>query len=221
MLGTHLPATLSQTGDLDIGLFQTIAIAVEDNISGDMEAVLKSVDKKFEAIPYSMDGRKTMRYALRVEGEERFSVDILSPMRGPDADKVSHLPSIQSDAQFLRYLDFLLFQEVNSVALHGAGIPINVPDPTRYALHKMLVSQMRRQDDQRSAAKARKDLDQATSLIEVLSVARPDDLTDLWAELCDRGPQWQKMALASLRQMPESIAIALGEEAEPRPKGMS
>ena len=219
MLGIHLPATLSRTGDLDVGLFQTIAIAVEDNIASDLEAVLKTVDPRFESVPYAMDGRKTMRYALRIEGEERFSVDILSPMRGPDTGRIGHLPSIRSDAQFLRYLDFLLFQEVNSVALHGAGVPINVPDPTRYALHKMLVSQMRRQDDQQSAAKSRKDLDQAAALIDVLSVQRPDDLRDFWEELCDRGASWKDMALASLRQMPESAAIALGVELLPQPTG--
>lgn len=178
--------------------FQSIAIAAEDKIEVDLESVLKSVDSRFSAVPYSMDGRKTLRYALRVGGDERFSVDFLSPMRGPDRTKIGSLPALRSDAQFLRYLDFLLYQETTSVALHGAGIPIRVPDPTRYALHKLIVSQMRRQDDQQSAEKSRKDLDQAHALISILAIQRPDDLKDFWNELCERGMSWRVKAIAGL-----------------------
>lgn len=212
MLGVRVPATLSRTGDLDIGQFQSIAIAVEDEIEQDFEALLKTVDKRFVSVSSPVDTRKTLRYALRIGGDERFSVDVLSPLRGPDREKVGVLPALRAGAQFLRYLDFLLYQEVNSVALHGAGIPINVPDPSRYALHKLIVSQMRRMEDPRSAAKSRKDLDQAGALIQILSVQRPGDLKDLWQELCDRGPSWREKAMASLAQLPEPIAEALGEK---------
>lgn len=212
LLGTHMPAALGQTGDLDVGQFQSIAIAVEDKIDMDLEAVLKTVDSRFEALPDPIDGRRTLRYALRVGGDERFSVDVLSPMRGPDRPRIGALPALRSDAQLLRYLDFLLYQEVNSVALHGAGIPINVPDPARYALHKLIVSQMRRQHDPRSAAKSRKDLQQAASLISVLSRHRPGDLKDLWQELCARGPAWREKAVTALRNLPKEAHIAVGEE---------
>lgn len=211
MLGVRLGATLGQTEDLDIGQSHSIAVAVHDKIDQNLEEVLKAVDKRFEAIPDAMDTRRTMRYAIRAGAEQIYGVDVLSPMRGPDRDKIGHLPALQSDAQFIRHLDFLLYQEQNSVVLHGAGIPINVPDPTRYALHKLIVSQMRRADNQRSARKAGKDLNQAEALIRVLAKQRPDDLTDLWQELCERGPSWREMALKSLAQMPVDISRALGE----------
>jgi hypothetical protein len=210
MLGCHLPATLSRTGDLDIGQFHSIVIAVEDAIDQDFEAVLKKVDTRFEAVPDPTDGRRTLRYALRIGGDERFSVDVLSPMRGPDRSKIEKLSALRSDAQLLRYLDFLFYQEVNSVALHGAGIPINVPDPTRYALHKLIVAQMRHQDIARSAAKSRKDLQQAEALIGVLARQRPDDLRDMWQELCDRGPSWRSKAQASLATLPDWVSDAVG-----------
>ena len=210
LLGYHLAATLSITGDLDIGQFQTISVAVEDKIEQDFETLLKKVDTRFEAIPNPIDGRHTLRYALRVGGDEQFSVDVLSPMRGPDIPRIGKLASLRSDAQMLRYLDFLLYQEVNSVALHGAGVPINVPDPTRYALHKLIVAQMRRQEDPRSAAKSRKDLEQARALIGVLSQVRPDDLKDLWQELCARGSSWEAKARASLAMLPEWVSEAVG-----------
>lgn len=212
MLGVRLPATLSRTGDLDVGQFTSIAIAVEDRIDQDLETVLRTVDSRFEAVPDMIDGRRTVRYALRSGGSDLFTVDILTPLRGPDQGRVAALPALRTDAQLLRYLDFLLYQEVNSVALHGAGIPINVPDPTRFALHKLIVAHLRRHDDPRSQTKSRKDLEQAASLIGVLAHQRPDDLRDYWAELCERGPSWRKAATASLASLPPTIAQALGAD---------
>lgn len=212
MLGVHVPAGLSRIGDPDIGQLRSIAIAVEDEIAPDLESVLKSVDRRFEPIPSPSDTRKTLRYALRVGGDERFSVDVLSPLRGSDRNRAGNLTALRSGAQFLRYLDFLLYQEVNAIVLHGAGIPINVPDPTRYALHKLIVSQVRRMEDPRSAAKSRKDLEHARALIAALSVQRAEELKDLWRELCGRGPSWREKALAAVRQLPAEIAQALGEE---------
>jgi hypothetical protein len=208
-LGVYLPATLTRTGDLDLGQFESIALAVKDGIDANLEDVLRRVDGDFIGIPDPMDGRRTLRYALRKDGEEKFSVDVLSPLRGPDRSRIAALPALRSDAQLLRYLDFLLYLENNSVSLHGAGIPINVPDPTRYALHKLVVSQMRRQDIPRSRIKARKDLDQAEALIRVLAKQRPGDLEDLWRELRERGPSWRQKADAALRQLPQDIQILL------------
>jgi hypothetical protein len=209
LLGCHLPATLSRTGDLDVAQFPSISLAVEDAIDRDFEAVLKKVDQRFEAIPDAMDGRRTLRYALRVGGDERFAVDVLAPWRGPDRSRTESLPALRSHAQLLRYLDFLLFQEVNAVALHGAGVPINVPDPARFALHKLIVAQLRHQGVARSAAKAKKDLQQAQALIGVLASQRPDDLKDMWRELCDRGPSWRSKANASLAALEGWVAEAV------------
>ena len=66
--------------------------------------------------------------------------------------------------------------------------------------------------DQQSAAKSRKDLEQARALIGVLAIQRPDDLKDLWQELCERGAFWRDKATASLAQMPNEIALALGKD---------
>lgn len=204
MLGVRLAASLSRTADLDIGQFESIALAVDDHIDEDLEAVLKRVDSGFESIPDPMDGRRVLRYALRVNGEERFSVDVLSPLRGPDRHRVTSLRALRAHAQLLRYLDFLLYQEVNSVVLHGAGIPVNVPDPARYALHKLLVAQARAALP-RSREKARKDLDQAAALIDALARQRPHDLQDLWADLRGRGPSWRQKADRSLALLPDDV----------------
>ena len=109
-----------------------------------------------------------------------------------------------TDAQLLRFRDFLLYQEQNAVVLHGAGIPVNVPTPERYACHKLLVSQMRHAIP-RSQIKARKDLDQATALIESLLAERLADLADVWTEMRARGESWRRKADRALTRLPPDL----------------
>ena len=45
-----------------------------------------------------------------------------------------------ASAQPLRHLDFLIRDPVRSVLLHGGGVPVTVPAPERYCVHKILLS---------------------------------------------------------------------------------
>ena len=86
MLGFRAPGAAARTGDVDIGQFPAISIAVGDRIEPDPLSVLKSVDPAFEAVPSPFDPRRTLRYAIRGGSEERFVVDVLAPMLGPPRD---------------------------------------------------------------------------------------------------------------------------------------
>jgi hypothetical protein len=70
-------------------------------------------------------------------------------------------------AEPLRFLDFLIRDPVRSILLHNAGVSVVVPDPARYAVHKLMVAG-RRQNDAGGKAKSEKDLRQAAILFEVL-----------------------------------------------------
>ncbi len=61
----------------------------------------------------------------------------------------------------------------------GEGVPVNVPSPGRFALHKLWVSRRRDVTDQ---AKAAKDLLQAQQILDVLVEDRPGDLAAAWEE---------------------------------------
>ncbi len=39
----------------------------------------------------------------------------------------------------LRFLDYLIHEPIRAVLLHGAGVPVLVPSPERYAIHKLIV----------------------------------------------------------------------------------
>ena len=82
------------------------------------------------------------------------------------------------------------------------AVVATVPDPARYALHKLLVHVERRKHN---PAKAVKDLKQSAALIEVLSDFRRDDLVKLWRDLLARGPGWRKRARSGFAGLANEI----------------
>jgi hypothetical protein len=214
MLGVRFDDAAGQTSDLDLAQFHAISLAVEDSIPEDFLTTLQAVDARFTAIPSAMDGRRTLRYAIRTGTQEEFAVDLLTPHRGPDRPKITTLPALKGDAQLLRFLDFLLYNEINAVSLYGAGIPINVPAPERYAIHKLIVSRMR-MDTPSSRTKARKDIRQAEALLEVLLEDRIEDVRDAWNDARARGPSWRSKLDAGASALRPEIRTALLDLTDP------
>ena len=94
-------------------------------------------------------------------------------------------------AQPLRYLDYLIREPVRAVLLHGAGVPVTVPRPERYAVHKLIVATQRRADGE-YGAKRDKDISQAGEITEAMHVKRRWlDLAEAWIEAWERGPAWR------------------------------
>lgn len=75
--------------------------------------------------------------------------------------------------------------------LHKSGIPVTVPDPSRYAVHKLIVAS-RRHNDGESAIKRDKDIRQAGILFEaLLQTRRSSDLALAYNEAWERGDAWR------------------------------
>lgn len=124
-------------------------------------------------------------------------VDFVTPNAGPDTDAPQMLPSLKTNAQPLRFLDFLIRDPAPAVVLHGSGIYVHVPAPERYAVHKLILSLYR----PAAIAKRDKDLLQAERLIEALAERRPGELKDVWEEAYERGPHWRKYLLEGMRNL--------------------
>lgn len=116
--------------------------------------------------------RKQPSTSFRIRGKD-FRIDVLTPMRGRETERPLLIKNFATYAQPLRFLDYLLEAIQPAVLLFEHGIMVNVPSPARFAIHKCVVSQMR---IPAYAAKARKDLDQAEQLFQVLLEERPGDL---------------------------------------------
>lgn len=205
MLGVRLPQAAVQTGDVDIAQFRAVSIAVEDRTPPILD-VLRAVDPTFQPVPHRLERTATTAYRSR----SNLRVEFLVPNRGPNRDAPDRLPALATDAQPLRFLDFLIYEAVPAIVLHEAGVYVNVPSPQRYALHKLIVAQRR----QSGSPKIDKDLRQAAALIEVLAATRRHDLSDAWHELVARGPKWRQLASRGLEALPGDARAALTAAAE-------
>lgn len=214
-LGIRLPGALLQTGDTDFAQFHSIASEIEDNIPSIL-AILRTVDPSFQPIPHRADTRFTTKYANR----HGYLVEFLTPNRGSDthADKPTRMPALgDTAAQPLRYMDFLIHEPIRALLLHGDGIPVLVPAPERYAIHKLIVASQRATDA--GLGKRDKDLMQARQLVEALVLARMDrELAEVFLEAWERGPSWQQAIRGGLGYLAEDEAalvrqsLALGLE---------
>jgi hypothetical protein len=205
LLGVRLPAASIMTGDVDFAQFHSVSMLVEDTMPPMLDT-LRAVDKTFRERPH-LDRRAATAYV----NAKNFSVEFLTPNRGSNdnVEEPARMPALGgASAQPLRYLDFLIAQPVRAVLLHKGGVPVTVPAPERYAIHKLIVSIMRKHDAN-DAAKARKDVQQAGLLIEALTLnSRQADLGFTWMEAWDRGPSWREHLVAGHRRLtPESIDL--------------
>jgi hypothetical protein len=206
MLGKRLPVAALQTGDVDIAQFKNLSISIGDQTPPVLD-VLKNVDKSFRPVPHLRGEENVTSYVAKAG----IRVDFLTPNEGADTDEPQHLSAFHTDAEPLRFLDFLIYDPEPAVILHNAGIYVLVPAPQRYAVHKLIVSRRRKEGE----AKRDKDVQQAEALLKVLAEKRPYELKAAWREARDRGRTWQRLmaqGLALLSAMSRDLTLkAVGE----------
>jgi hypothetical protein len=192
VLGVRLPASSLQTGDIDIAQFKNVSVAIEDQMTPVLD-VLKNVDKTFRPVPHVSGGGRVTSYVAK--GGLR--VDFLTPNEGSDTDQPQALPALRTDAQPLRFLDYLIYEPVPAITLHNAGIYVHVPAPERYAVHKLIVSRRR----PKGLAKRDKDLRQVEALLEVLAPRQPHEFKSAWDEAYNRGQMWRQLLTEAAGQL--------------------
>jgi hypothetical protein len=193
ILGVQMPEAFHATEDVDVAQFHEISVALDDRAEPGLEDALADVGDLMPA--NSLYPRQPTGY--RVGGDTL--VEILTPNRGPDRDEPLELPALGAHAKALRFLDFLLANAIPAAVPHRYGILVNVPQPARYAVHKLIVANRRSQS---VAAKRRKDLEQAAALIRIIAGDQPEELADAWHEAAGRGSQWQSAVTSGAKGLP-------------------
>lgn len=96
---------------------------------------------------------------------------------------------------------------------------MQIPNPARYAFHKLIVAGQRPVSEHPKKAK---DLRQASLLITVLAEERPGDLLQAWDSLIVRGRSWGKRVndgMEAMRKLyPEAPDISDLLELGPGPR---
>jgi hypothetical protein len=171
--------------DLELALPATLTINAKDAIT--------SLEAGLLPVPGFRPWDKTGSFISKVDKQLR--VDFLAPMVGGKSQPYEH-DGLGVPLQPLRFLEFILEDIQQAVVISAVGaVMANVPDPGRYALHKILVFVERRA---RNPEKAKKDLRQAAALLQVLEEFRIEDLGLLWNDLLQRGPGWRERARKGL-----------------------
>lgn len=123
-----------------------------------------------------------------VPGKE-WRIDLVTAPQGVDRESPVEIPRLGAHAQPLEFMDYLLRKPMEAVIVSTTGILVQVPEPARFAVHKLLVASNR---DSRSSVKAAKDRQQAFHVMSFLAEERPGDILLAAEEALDRGPSWKR-----------------------------
>jgi hypothetical protein len=190
-------AVAYSTEDVDIARREALALAdVPPFID-----MLRATGIEFFEVPRVDRRAPSTSFAER--GGSRLTVDLLVPSRGDDYPTIP-VPELKAHAKGLPYLAYLLgsSQEVPILSPHGVVL-VRVPVPERYAVHKLIVAQLRG----KTSAKPEKDLGQAATLIEALVERFPGAVEDALAAV-------PKSAMRLVRHAREALKRHLPESAE-------
>jgi hypothetical protein len=173
---------VTQTNDIDIASFEHLAMAIEDTTNPDLVKALSGLG--FGPAP-TINHKTPTRWALP---DATYFVDFFTPSFAAD-EKPTRLPTLNLWAQSLHYLNFLIRDPMPAVVPYMEGLLVQIPRPERYAIHKLIVSQVRRGENQ---DKKRKDVAQARALIWAMAEDRPYELKNALAEADAMGEKWRK-----------------------------
>lgn len=203
ILGVRLPAASIRTQDADFARLFAIANQIDDAIPSMLEA-LRAVDPTFRPVPHNSGGLATTAFANR----DRYKVEFLTPNRGNDdyRGKPATMPALGgASAEPIRFLDFLIRHPIRSALLHEGGVPVTIPAPERYAIHKLIVAERRTE----TSSKTDKDVVQAAFLIEAMREKRATDVSAARQEAWERGPTWRQALISGLTRLESGIAEML------------
>lgn len=205
MLGVRWPAGAMRTEDIDVAQDPLLAVLLAPDASrAELERSLVESPLGYLPVP-GLDPREPST-SFRIRGRQ-LRVDFLTPARGSRRSAPLRLRGLGVAAQPLPMLDILIEGSVQAVVVGTSGVLVNVPDPARYAFHKLWLAGQRSVSLQ---AKSAKDVTQADALLEALVAERPGDLEAAWPALASRPGVARSVRTAARRLSEASRAVLLG-----------
>jgi len=184
-LGVTWPGAAFATNDIDI----SAAAFAEAGDPVDLAEVFKGADPELEIQWYPGSDQLPARFRL---GE--VTIDILTRAKRGGRSPIE-IQALGVAGEAVPFQEYLTEQALEVIALHGAGVRVRVPDPARYAVHKLIVSQRRPGRDPKIA----EDLEQASALIRALtSLGFEHDIDDAIEDARQRGRSWRAAVNAGL-----------------------
>ncbi len=193
-LGVSWSPETTMTTDIDLAVERKVAVAIPV-IDADIPAALDSLKMGFYPVPRLKHNEPSTNFAIR---KSLLRLDVLTP-KTKESDAPIFIKRFNCAAEPLSYLSYLMESPEPAVLLDASPVLVNIPQPVRYALHKLIVSQVR--NSTIGKAKVPKDLYQAHQILSVIQDTRPFEIEPAWQDLISRGSKWQKQAEAGLLAM--------------------
>lgn len=190
-----------RTQDIDLAATRVLHVAVPQT-EADLPHALNALNMGFLPVP-GLNPRDP-ETSFKVRGQE-LRVDLLTPSGGSRDGKPVMISRLKAAAKPLELLDYLLEAPVPAPLVNGGATLVNVPDPARFALHKLMVSGRRQVFEQ---TKAGKDRQQAGEIIATLYEDRRGDLTLAVEALNKRPSAWRTRLKRELAKLPEKLKAA-------------
>ena len=191
MLGVDAPSiSFALTGDVDLLASRAVRLAGE---GPGLASRIQEIGIEMETVFGLYDDHPPK---WRIGGT--LELEFLSPV-GSGGGSSHHHPGIGERVQAIRFLEYSLDDPATAVSLYRSGVKVRVPAPERYALHKLIVAQLR---DGPYREKRTKDFGQAEWLIGVLAECRPYELWAALDNLLRRGPKWRRLLKLSVEERP-------------------
>lgn len=151
----------------DVDLARREALAFEHVPAKSLLEILRDSGIHFIEVP-QLD-HKEPATSFKQQGTSRFHVDLLVP--SPNSEiRIIQVPELMAHATALPYLSYVLGETQMATLIAREGCcPVRVPIAERFAIHKLVVSQLRVNRD----AKTEKDIFQAAVLMAALGEKYP------------------------------------------------
>ena len=197
LLGVRWTSGL-RTQDIDLAATRILEVAVPQT-EADLPKALEALNMGFLPVPGL--NAKSPETSFSIRGQA-LRVDLLTPAQGARTGRPIPITRLKAAAQPLELLDYVLEGTIAVPLINGGASLVNVPDPARFALHKLLVSARRQAFEH---AKATKDRQQAGEMLAALYEDRRGDLTLATEALNKRAATWRTRLKRELAKLPDEL----------------
>ncbi len=171
----------------------------------DMDFLIDSVKKIKQKVSIP-DLLEDLGFVVTFHGSEGYMklnhpdliVEFLTPERGRGTDEPVSLPTLGINATALRFLSFL---SESTIKVSVEDFKVTLPHPARFALHKLIVAQRRKNKD-----KAQKDNMMAAEILnDLMEAGEKESICSAYGYL---NTQWQKRVVTGLEYLKQEAILA-------------
>lgn len=217
-LGVRWPSGLKTT-DIDFSAYAKridLGIPQTPQTLASIPRVIEALEMGFvPSLHLSLRHREIKSTSYTVPGTD-WRIDLVTAAMGANREEPIEIPRLGAYAQPLPFMDFLLEKTMDAVIVGNVAVLVRVPDPARFAVHKLLVASNR---GPQSALKAEKDRLQSALLMAHLEHEWPDNLAIEAEDAISRGPGWARRIRMEAGRLPIPCEELNRTIASFRPKG--